>query len=224
MAGDEGRQVITYRIPIIETYEVTDDELERIKESCSSVSQDLTFAVSSLSICITLLASLLSGVFSQTVQTLFLVVVVVSAVVGVYTGFKWHRAKTVTDSTIAKIRSRKVDPPTLQQLARLRLSIKQHVRSLANRRHVAPELGMRGLAKKHVDPGGRVTPRRGVRYGIRQLQIAALLPKGFHEHLRVAMTNSVCNSGRDSTRPPGPATDRYRTENPRRRRPSAGRR
>ena len=110
MAGDEGRQVITYRIPIIETYEVTDDELERIKESCSSVSQDLTFAVSSLSICITLLASLLSGVFSQTVQTLFLVVVVVSAVVGVYTGFKWHRAKTVTDSTIAKIRSRKVDP------------------------------------------------------------------------------------------------------------------
>ena len=31
----------------------------------------------------------------------------------------------------------------------------------------------------------------------------------FHEHPRVAVTNSVCNSGRDSTRPPGPATDRY---------------
>ena len=37
-----------------------------------------------------------------------------------------------------------------------------------------------------------------------------LVANGFHEHPRVAMTNSVPNSGRDSTRPPGPATDRYR--------------
>ena len=29
------------------------------------------------------------------------------------------------------------------------------------------------------------------------------------EHPRVAMTNSMCNCGRDSTRPAGPATDRY---------------
>ena len=29
----------------------------------------------------------------------------------------------------------------------------------------------------------------------------------FRQHGRGAMTNSVCNSGRDSTRPPGPATD-----------------
>ena len=36
-----------------------------------------------------------------------------------------------------------------------------------------------------------------------------LVDNGFHEHPCVAMTNSVCNSGRDSTRPPGPATDRY---------------
>ena len=78
--------------------------------------------------------------------------------------------------------------------------------------------------------GGRVpmvtrrvlTLLRGVRCGVRQLRITALLPKGFHEYRRLAMTNSVCNSGRDSTRPPGPATDRYRTEDPRRRRPSAG--
>ena len=39
-----------------------------------------------------------------------------------------------------------------------------------------------------------------------------LVANGFHERPRVAMTNSVRinNSGRDSTRPPGPATDRYR--------------
>ena len=34
--------------------------------------------------------------------------------------------------------------------------------------------------------------------------------KGFHEHPRVAGDNSVCNSGPDSTRPPGPAADSLR--------------
>ena len=38
------------------------------------------------------------------------------------------------------------------------------------------------------------------------------------------MTKSVCNFGRDSTRPPGPAPDSHRTEDPRPQRPSAGRR
>ena len=110
MAGNESRQVVTYKIPKIETYEVTDDELERIGESCSSVSQDLTFMVAALSIGFTLLAALLSAPFTQTFQTLFLVIVVVSAFVGVYTGVKWYRAQTATRGIIAKIRSRKVDP------------------------------------------------------------------------------------------------------------------
>ena len=48
---------------------------------------------------------------------------------------------------------------------------------------------------------------RGVRGGSRQRGITALLPTEFLEHPRVAVTNSVCNCGRDSTRPPGPATE-----------------
>ena len=39
---------------------------------------------------------------------------------------------------------------------------------------------------------------------------SGLVVKAIHEHPGVAMTNSVCNSCPDSTRPPGPATDRYR--------------
>ena len=35
------------------------------------------------------------------------------------------------------------------------------------------------------------------------------MAKELREHSRVALTNSVCNCGRDSTRPHGPATDRY---------------
>ena len=36
------------------------------------------------------------------------------------------------------------------------------------------------------------TPVHGVRWGIRQLGITALLPMEFHGNPRVAMTNSVC--------------------------------
>ena len=54
------------------------------------------------------------------------------------------------------------------------------------------------------------TPLRDVRCGLRQLGINRLVANGIHEHPRVVMTNSMCNSGRDSTRPPGPATDRRR--------------
>jgi len=45
------------------------------------------------------------------------------------------------------------------------------------------------------------------RCGSRQLRITAFFPRGFHEHRRGAMPNSVSNSDRDFTRPPGPATD-----------------
>ena len=55
-----------------------------------------------------------------------------------------------------------------------------------------------------------LTLLRGVRCGVRTFGIYRLVANGFHERPRVAMTNSVPNSGRDSTRPPGPATDRHR--------------
>ena len=95
------------------------------------------------------------------------------------------------------------------------------VESVAWRRGVSLASSSRKVGAARTPPGApcvlqrtgkRALPRRnsGVRCGIRQLRITALLPKGFHEHPRVPMTNSVCNSGRDSTRPPGPATDRHR--------------
>ena len=54
-----------------------------------------------------------------------------------------------------------------------------------------------------------VDPWRSVRKP--PISDTALLRIEFHEHPRVAMTHSVCNSGRDSTRPRWPATDRYRS-------------
>ena len=111
MADDENRPVRTYKIPKIETYEVSDDELERIEESCSSVSQDLTVAAASLSIFITLLVAFLTATFiNQAIRTFCLVSMVASAFVGIFTGVRWYRDKTAARVIIAKIRSRKVDP------------------------------------------------------------------------------------------------------------------
>ena len=50
---------------------------------------------------------------------------------------------------------------------------------------------------------------RGVRGGSQRHRIVACC-QGIHEHPRVAMTNSVRNSGPDSTRRREPATDTYR--------------
>ena len=94
------------------------------------------------------------------------------------------------------------------------------------RRDVASERGMaptarptswsprsRGSRRSYGTATGRrqaARLMRGVRCGLRQLGINRLVTNGIHEHPRVVMTNSMCNSGRDSTRPPGPATDRRR--------------
>ena len=57
--------------------------------------------------------------------------------------------------------------------------------------YVCRAMGGRGDIRPGDSRGRGVI--RGVRCGIRQLRMTALLPKGFHEHRRLAMTNSVCN-------------------------------
>ena len=74
--------------------------------------------------------------------------------------------------------------------------------------YVCRAMGGRGDIRPGDSRGRGVI--RGVRCGLRQLGINRLVANGIHEHPRVVMTNSMCNSGRDSTRPPGPATDRRR--------------
>ena len=71
--------------------------------------------------------------------------------------------------------------------------------------YVCRAMGGRGDIRPGDSRGRGVI--RGVRCGIRRPRTNRLVSKGFHEHVREAMTNSVCNSGRDSTGPLGPATD-----------------
>lgn len=110
MSSDETREFRTYKIPPLEIYEVTNDQLDRIEESCQSLSQDLTFAIASLSIFASFAIALASADPSGTVRFVFIVVAVVSLAMSVYTGCRWFRRKKTSPGIIAKIRSRKLDP------------------------------------------------------------------------------------------------------------------
>lgn len=110
MSGSENRKARTYKIPPIEIYEVTGDQLDLIEESCRSLSQDLSFAIASLSICTSFAIALLSASPSATVRYVYVVVVVVSFALSVYTGCRWLRLRRTSPEIIDKIRSRKMDP------------------------------------------------------------------------------------------------------------------
>ena len=106
----EQLQVITHRIPRIEVYQVTDDELKRIEDGYGQVGQDLTFAVTSLSFCIAFGIALLTGKFSERLFVFLLVLVIICAVVALYTGIRWFRARRAAPNVIATIRARKTEP------------------------------------------------------------------------------------------------------------------
>lgn len=110
--SQEGPQIVTYRIPKIEVYHVTDDEIRRIEEGYGQVGQDLTFAVAVLSCCIAFAIALATATFSDRLWLIFIVLIIVSGLVALYTGVRWWRARAVAPTVIATIRSRKVEPQT----------------------------------------------------------------------------------------------------------------
>ena len=103
-------QVITYHIPRIEVYQVTEDELKRIEDGYGQVGQDFTFAVTSLSFCIAFAIALLTGSFSERLFVILLTLAIGFAVVALYTGIRWFSARRAAPSVIATIRARKTEP------------------------------------------------------------------------------------------------------------------
>ena len=114
MVKEGNREARTYKIPTIEIYEVTEDQLDLIDESCRSLSQDLSFSIASLSICASFAIALLSASPSATAQSVFVTIVAVSLLCFLYTGWRWVRLRRTSRSIIQKIRSRKMDPESSQ--------------------------------------------------------------------------------------------------------------
>jgi hypothetical protein len=103
-------EIITYRIPRIEVYQVTDDELCRIEEGCGRVSQDFAFATTFLSFAVAFFIALLTATYSDKLRTIFIAITVICAVGSLYTGIRWWMNKTRVPDVIAKIRSRRTEP------------------------------------------------------------------------------------------------------------------
>jgi len=103
-------EIVTYRIPRIEVYQITDDEMCRIEEGCGHVSQDFGFATFFLSFGVAFFIALVSAQFSDKLRPVFIVVVVICGVGALYTGIRWWMQKGKVPEVIAKIRSRKTEP------------------------------------------------------------------------------------------------------------------
>ena len=121
--------------------------------------------------------------------------------------------RAAADSVVPPLRRRRraSHDGNRRAVRRIRVGVAKSITS-----DVAPSRAS-SVLRDRKRPAGRapavaqaVTQMRGVRCGLRQLWINRLVANGIHEHPGAAIPNSVRNSGRDSTRPPGPATDRYR--------------
>ena|SRR5260221_208203 len=103
-------EIVTYKIPRIEVYQVTDDELCRIEEGYGQVSQDFSFATTFLSFGVAFLLALLTATFTEVLRRIFVTVVIICGIGFLYTGYRYWNQRKKVPSVIAKIRSRKTEP------------------------------------------------------------------------------------------------------------------
>ena len=94
---------------------MTEDELKRIEEGYGQVGQDLTFAVASLASCSSFAIALATADISGRLLTIFLLLIIVSGFVALYTGARWWRARKAAPGVIAMIRSRKAEPQVAEK-------------------------------------------------------------------------------------------------------------
>jgi hypothetical protein len=95
------------KLDSITVYDVTEEELEIIERGSPS-SNYLNFSVALLSIFISFLISLLSTkIESDKTYTFFMVVTVVSLIIGIFLLYLWWRTYDSTKAVFKKIRSRK---------------------------------------------------------------------------------------------------------------------
>lgn len=106
-------EIVTYKIPRIELYQVTDDELRRIEEGHGQVGQNLTFATASLSAFLSFVIALLTTNTSPVVKVIFIIIVIVSFLVCAYASYRWVRDRRRGPGVISSIRSRKTEQPAV---------------------------------------------------------------------------------------------------------------
>ena len=105
-------KIVSHNIPIIEVYQVTDDELSRMEEAATNVGNEFAIMLVAISITITLLISLMQGKFEPDVEIFFIVAVVISTLTAIIMGIQWYRHRSSVSKIISQIRSRRTEPNT----------------------------------------------------------------------------------------------------------------
>ena len=100
-------EIVWGRIPVINTYEVTEDELEQLEKGTAS-SIHLNFSIFLLSVALTCLITLRTATFSDgsTTEVFFIVLTVVGFFGGVFLLLLWYRDYTSTSEVVQKIKRR----------------------------------------------------------------------------------------------------------------------
>ena len=106
----EEPQVVSYNIPRIEVYQVTDDELVRIEEAAAKVGNEFALMLTAISITTSLLIALSQGEFQRDFEVWMKAAAVVSGIVSVYAGTRWLLHRSAVSKVLAQIRSRRTEP------------------------------------------------------------------------------------------------------------------
>lgn len=100
-----------HRIQHIESYDVTDDDLDRIERDGSDLGLNFAFAQFGITVAASFIANwLIAPPVSRTVHDTFLIIISVGLFFGVAHGIKWYRNRRSFSATIRKIRERQVGP------------------------------------------------------------------------------------------------------------------
>ena len=112
MSNHHQTKIVSHNIPIIEVYQVTDDELSRMEEAATNVGNEFAIMLAAISITISFLISLMQGKFEPDVEIFFKVAVVISALAAIIMGIQWYRHRSSVSKIFSKIRSRRTEPDT----------------------------------------------------------------------------------------------------------------
>ena len=112
VSSSEPSRIVTYKIPKIEVYEVTGEELSRIEEAASHTGNEFAVFLAAISTNIGLVFSMLQGEFRPSVERFFEGAVVLIAIFSLYMGVRWYRHRSLVKRLMSKIRSRRTEPHT----------------------------------------------------------------------------------------------------------------
>jgi hypothetical protein len=100
-----------HRLPGVDSYDVTSDELDQIEHETSQVGLDLSFAGVSLTAFISFLIALLTAnIQSDRIYCAFIAIEIATGALALYFSIKWYRGRRRRTSIIARIRCREIGP------------------------------------------------------------------------------------------------------------------